>query len=78
MIFDRKRSQGQVSEVGRLDEAEAGVPISDGQSVHGQPDGESGRVQEGPAGPNAKVPGADDAHPEYLADHERESAPTSD
>ena len=45
--------QGQVSEVGAMDPADADTPISDGQSVAGQPDGESGEVDEGPQGPNA-------------------------
>lgn len=46
---------GQVSEVGRLDPADADTPISDDQSVAGQPDGESGETDEGPTGPNARV-----------------------
>lgn len=45
-------SEGQVSEVGNLERADE--PISDDQSVAGQPDGESGRVDEGPTGPNAR------------------------
>lgn len=43
---------GQVSEVQNMEGA--GEPISDDQSVAGQPDGESGRVDEGPTGPNAR------------------------
>ncbi|MBS43368.1 MAG: hypothetical protein CMH83_09450 [Nocardioides sp.] len=50
------QSEGQVSEVGTM--AEAGEPISDDQSVAGQPDAESGDVNEGPTGPNARA-GAD-------------------
>ena len=45
--------QGQVSEVQNLDGADE--PISDDQSVAGQPDGESGDVDEGPTGPNARA-----------------------
>ncbi|WP_299442503.1 hypothetical protein [uncultured Phycicoccus sp.] len=53
--------EGQVSEVQQMPVEDADTPISDDQAVAGQPDGESGEVQEGPTGPNAKVPGADDA-----------------
>ena len=52
--------QGQVSEVQQMDAGDAGTPISDDQAVAGQPDGESGGVQEGPTGPNARVPSAED------------------
>ncbi len=45
---------GQVSEVVRMDPAESDTPISDSQAVAGQPDGESGQVDEGPTGPNAR------------------------
>lgn len=48
-------SGGQVSEVAALDPSQADTPISDDQSVAGQPDGESGRTDEGPTGPNARV-----------------------
>lgn len=58
--------EGQLSEVQRMSPEDADTPISDDQAVAGQPDGESGRAQEGPTGPNAKVPGADDAHPEVV------------
>jgi hypothetical protein len=44
---------GQVSEVASMDPAAADTPISDDQAVAGNPDGESGEVQEGTAGPNA-------------------------
>ena len=44
---------GQVSEVGNLSRADE--PISDDQAVAGQPDGESGKVDEGPTGPNARA-----------------------
>lgn len=49
---------GQVSEVGAMDPGEAETPISDDQSVAGQPDGESGDVDEGPQGPNARTGGS--------------------
>lgn len=52
---DSSSSGGQVSEVGNLDPAKADTPISDDQSVAGQPDGESGTTDEGPQGPNARV-----------------------
>lgn len=52
--------QGQVSEVQRMDPRDADTPISDDQAVAGQPDGESGSVQEGPTGPNARVASAQD------------------
>lgn len=48
-------SGGQVSEVGAMDASQADTPISDDQSVAGQPDGESGTTDEGPTGPNARV-----------------------
>ena len=51
----RSEPAGQLSEVGRMDPADADTPISDDQSVAGQPDGESGRTDEGPTGPNARV-----------------------
>ena len=43
---------GQVSEVGRLEEAE--TPIFPDQATAGYPDAESGRPEEGSAGPNAR------------------------
>lgn len=49
--------EGQVSEVQQMDPSHAETPISDDQAVAGQPEGESGQVQEGPTGPNARVPG---------------------
>lgn len=54
---------GQVSEVQQLPASGADTPISDDQAVAGQPDGESGEVQEGPAGPNARVPDVEDPGP---------------
>ena len=62
---------GQVSEVQQMDEQAADTPISDDQAVAGQPAGESGLAQEGPTGPNAEVPGADDDEPEIVHDDER-------
>lgn len=46
---------GQVSEVSAMDPSEADTPISDSQSVAGQPTDESGEVDEGPTGPNARA-----------------------
>ena len=46
-------AEGQVSEVQNLDGADE--PISDDQAVAGQPDGESGEVDEGPTGPNSRA-----------------------
>ena len=45
--------QGQVSEVASM----GGVPepIEPDQAVQGAPDGESGEVEEGTAGPNARI-----------------------
>ncbi|GAA1476521.1 hypothetical protein GCM10009623_09670 [Nocardioides aestuarii] len=51
---------GQVSEVGNLDEADADTPIQPDQSVAGAPDAESGEVDEGPQGPNARPEWEDD------------------
>ena len=57
-----KESQdGEVSEL-----AVAGgepEPVSAGDSVAGQPDGESGEVQEGATGPNAIPDDETDEHP---------------
>jgi hypothetical protein len=50
---------GQVSEVGSL--GEAGEPIADDQAVQGAPDAESGEVEEGAAGPNARTGSGDNA-----------------
>ncbi|NYI11160.1 hypothetical protein [Nocardioides marinus] len=46
-------AEGQVSEVQSMDGADE--PISDDQAVAGQPDGESGEVDEGPTGPNSRA-----------------------
>ena len=48
----QQQSEGQASEVQNLGNGE---PISDSQSVAGQPDGESGQVDEGPTGPNSRA-----------------------
>ncbi len=45
--------EGQVSEVSGLEGA--GDPIQPDQAVAGAPDAESGDVQEGKAGPNART-----------------------
>lgn len=60
-----KDDGGQVSEVQQMHPDEAGTPISDDQAVAGQPDGESGEVQEGPTGPNARVPQDDGEEPAH-------------
>lgn len=52
MTADEK--DGQVSEVQGMDPAEADTPIQPDQSVAGAPDSESGEVDEGPQGPNAR------------------------
>jgi hypothetical protein len=50
---DHDGQEGQVSEVASMDPAAADTPISDDQAVAGYPDSESGRPDEGEAGPNA-------------------------
>jgi len=52
---------GQVSEVQKMDPDDAETPISDSQSMAGQPEGESGRPDVGPIGPGAK-PAAEEKH----------------
>ncbi len=47
-------AQGQVSEVGRMDPANADEPIYPEQATAGYPDTESGSPDEGTAGPNAR------------------------
>ncbi|MEO5651510.1 MAG: hypothetical protein ABIN79_05325 [Marmoricola sp.] len=49
-----KEQGGQVSEVSGMEAAGAGEPIMPDQAVAGAPDAESGEVQEGTAGPNAR------------------------
>jgi hypothetical protein len=52
---DGQVAGGQVSEVASMDPAAADTPISDDQSVAGNPTGESGEVQEPEeAGPNGR------------------------
>ena len=57
---DSEDASGQVSEVDSL--AGAGEPIEPDQAVAGAPDGESGRADEGAAGPNAIPPENREAH----------------
>ncbi len=47
------QDEGQVSEVSALEGA--GEPIMPDQAVAGAPDAESGEVQEGKTGPNART-----------------------
>lgn len=47
-------ADGQVSEVSKMDPAEADDPIVPDQATAGYPDAESGRPEEGTAGPNAR------------------------
>jgi hypothetical protein len=51
----QRQPDGEVSEVSRLDPADAGTPTSDGDATAGYPTSESGEVQEPSpeAGPNA-------------------------
>lgn len=49
-MTEKQQDEGQVSEVGGLGGAE---PVSDGDAVAGQPEAESGKVDEGPTGPDA-------------------------
>jgi hypothetical protein len=53
-VPDPQEQEGQVSEVSGMDPAESDTPIQPDQSVAGAPDSESGEVDEGPQGPNAK------------------------
>ena len=59
---EHDEQDGQVSETGGLRRADTddrssleapGDPVAPGDSVAGQPDGESGRTDEGPTGPDA-------------------------
>lgn len=52
---DQDAREGQVSEVAAMDPADADTPISDDQSVAGSPSDESGEVDDGPQGPNART-----------------------
>lgn len=60
MSSEEKPEDGQLSEVVRLDPEEADLPIFPDQAVAGSPEGESGRPDEGRAGPNARTGDQDD------------------
>ena len=67
-MSDPREQDGQVSEVQALDEDDADTPIQPDQAVGGAPDAESGEVDEGPQGPNARPdwqedPGETDTRP---------------
>lgn len=64
-------NEGQVSEVSSLKDADQ--PIQPDQAVAGAPDAESGEVQEGRAGPNART---GDETPEDAADEDKDQAAT--
>lgn len=51
---DHDGHERQLSEVGRLDPAEADTPVMPDQATSGSPDAESGDIQEGGVGPNGK------------------------
>jgi hypothetical protein len=51
-----EQSEGQVSEVGRLDEDAADTPISPTDSTAGSPDAESGDADTQGSGPDAAPP----------------------
>jgi len=53
---DQQQDAGQVSEVGRMDPADADTEISDDQGVAGNPDAD-GAMAGDEAGPNAKPKG---------------------
>jgi hypothetical protein len=59
-MADDNKDEGQVSEVSGL-RADPGDQVSDGDAVSGQPEGESGEVDDGPTGPDAptNAPGQD-------------------
>ena len=61
---DQSKSEGQVSEVGSLDEEKADTPLVDGDSTAGYPASESGDAQEPEpeAGPNANPHRGEDTH----------------
>ena len=56
-MAEKKQDEGQVSEVSGLKDPDQ--PVSSGDSVAGQPEAESGRVDEGPTGPDAVTNAAD-------------------
>jgi hypothetical protein len=51
-MADNNQDEGQVSEVSGL-KADPDDRVSDGDAVSGQPEGESGKVDDGPTGPDA-------------------------
>ena len=50
-MADKNQDEGQVSEVSGLRDPDQSV--SDGDAVSGQPEAESGKVDDGPTGPDA-------------------------
>lgn len=54
--MSEQQSEGQVSEVGRLDEDDKDTPISPEDSTAGYPDSESGDPDTRGAGPDAVPP----------------------
>jgi hypothetical protein len=52
--------EGQVSDAENLRAERPDTPIAPDQAVHGAPEAESGEVDEGPAGPNARTGRRDD------------------
>lgn len=65
--------EGQVSEASNLENADE--PIQPDQAVAGAPDAESGDVQEGKTGPNARTGGEES---EYTDDDSSDQASTHD
>ena len=62
-MADNKQDEGQVSEVSGLRDPHESV--SDGDAVSGQPEGESGKVDDGPTGPDAPTNAPEqDRHPD--------------
>ena len=63
MAEKKQDDEGQVSEVSGL--GGAGGAVSDGDAVSGQPEGESGKVDDGPTGPDAVTNDPEqDRHPD--------------
>jgi hypothetical protein len=50
-MAENTQNEGQVSEVSGM--KAPGEAVSDGDAVSGQPEGESGKVDDGPTGPDA-------------------------
>ena len=62
-MADNNQDEGQVSEVSGLRDPDESV--SDGDAVSGQPEGESGKVDDGPTGPDAPTNAPEqDRHPD--------------